>query len=186
MQSAGLSPRQLAVKVGVSGKTIERWISDGELIPHARNREDACRALGVDEDIEFPLASAVLRDRLSLCLIAVHPGRPKAESDGCHRGAEDQRGAPHPGRYENVAVTGLRLRCSRGAKPEGCQHGNDDQHGTGLQRDRILLLRGARSVRSTRCPLPSQRLRQGLSSQPRPLTGKARLATVEESSLTAP
>src|SRR5882757_4641210 len=56
MQSAGLSPRQLALQVGVSGKTVERWMADAELIPHARNREDASRALGVDAEMLWPKA----------------------------------------------------------------------------------------------------------------------------------
>ncbi|TXS40421.1 XRE family transcriptional regulator [Streptomyces sp. uw30] len=56
MESAGLSPRKLALKVGVSGKTVERWVNDPELIPHPRNREDACKALGVDEEMIWPKA----------------------------------------------------------------------------------------------------------------------------------
>ncbi|MEU6044969.1 XRE family transcriptional regulator [Streptomyces griseus] len=56
METAGLSPRRLALKVGVSGKTVERWINDSELIPHPRNREDACKALGVDEEMIWPKA----------------------------------------------------------------------------------------------------------------------------------
>ncbi len=58
MASAGLSPRQLAVRVGVSGKTVERWMADAELIPHARNREDASQALGVDAEMLWPKAVA--------------------------------------------------------------------------------------------------------------------------------
>lgn len=50
MDSAGLTPRRLALAVGVTGKTVERWLSDPGLIPHPRNREDACRALGVEEE----------------------------------------------------------------------------------------------------------------------------------------
>ncbi|MGX9889111.1 helix-turn-helix domain-containing protein [Streptomyces sp. NPDC002276] len=61
MESAGLSPRQLALRVGVSGKTVERWVSDSELIPHARNREDACNALGVDEEMIWP---KVVKERI--------------------------------------------------------------------------------------------------------------------------
>lgn len=61
MASAGLSPRQLAARVGVSGKTVERWIADAELIPHARNRGDACTALGVDEEMLWP---KVVKDRI--------------------------------------------------------------------------------------------------------------------------
>lgn len=61
MEDAGLSPRQLAVRVGVTGKTVERWLADAELTPHARNREDACRALGVDEEMLWPQA---VKDRI--------------------------------------------------------------------------------------------------------------------------
>jgi transcriptional regulator with XRE-family HTH domain len=57
MADAGLTPRQLAVRVGVTGKTVERWLANPELTPHARNREDACRALGVDEDMIWPQGS---------------------------------------------------------------------------------------------------------------------------------
>ncbi|MFE9426009.1 helix-turn-helix domain-containing protein [Kitasatospora sp. NPDC006697] len=53
---AGLSPRQLAVRCGVTGKTVERWLADADRVPHARNREDACRALGVDEEMIWPSA----------------------------------------------------------------------------------------------------------------------------------
>ncbi|WP_441246149.1 XRE family transcriptional regulator [Kitasatospora sp. McL0602] len=56
MSAAGLSPRQLAGRVGVSGKTVERWLSDDHLIPHARNREDAAQALGVDSTMLWPKA----------------------------------------------------------------------------------------------------------------------------------
>ncbi|WP_319724165.1 helix-turn-helix domain-containing protein [Streptomyces niveiscabiei] len=61
MRTAGLSPRQLAVRVGVSGKTVERWVADAALTPHARNREDACKALGVDEEMIWPKA---VKDRI--------------------------------------------------------------------------------------------------------------------------
>ncbi|MGW6356692.1 XRE family transcriptional regulator [Streptomyces sp. NPDC055092] len=61
MESAGLKPRQLALRVGVSGKTVERWVGDSELIPHPKNREDASKALGVDEEMLWPKA---VRERL--------------------------------------------------------------------------------------------------------------------------
>lgn len=51
-----MKPRQLAAKVGVSGKTVERWVNDSDLIPHPRNREDTCKALGVDEEVIWPKA----------------------------------------------------------------------------------------------------------------------------------
>lgn len=43
-------------KFGVAPKTVERWPADAELLPHARNRVDACRALKVDEDMIWPKA----------------------------------------------------------------------------------------------------------------------------------
>lgn len=61
MQSAKMSPRQLAVKIGVSGKTVERWVADAELIPHARNREDVSSVLGVDQEMLWPKS---VKDRL--------------------------------------------------------------------------------------------------------------------------
>ncbi len=54
MEEAGLSARQLAYRVGVSPKQVERWVSNEDLTPHARNREDAARALGVDEEMIWP------------------------------------------------------------------------------------------------------------------------------------
>lgn len=61
MADAGVSTRQLAVHIGVTGKTVERWLADAELTPHARNRDDACRALGVDEEMIWP---QVVKDRI--------------------------------------------------------------------------------------------------------------------------
>ncbi|WP_371682541.1 helix-turn-helix domain-containing protein [Kitasatospora sp. MMS16-BH015] len=61
MSAAGLNPRQLAGRVGVTGKTVERWLADDDLVPHARNREDACRALGVDEEMIWP---QIVKDKI--------------------------------------------------------------------------------------------------------------------------
>ncbi len=56
-----MSPRKLAYRVGVSVKQVERWLADAELTPHARNREDAAQALGVDEEMLWP---QVVKDRI--------------------------------------------------------------------------------------------------------------------------
>ncbi|WP_323180656.1 XRE family transcriptional regulator [Streptomyces atratus] len=56
MADAKLSPRKLAARIGVAPKTVERWLADAELVPHARNRVDACRALKVDEEMIWPKA----------------------------------------------------------------------------------------------------------------------------------
>ncbi|MER5898899.1 XRE family transcriptional regulator [Streptomyces mirabilis] len=61
MDAANQSPRKLAARIGVSGKTIERWLADEELVPHARNRQDAAEALGVDEEMLWP---KVVKDRI--------------------------------------------------------------------------------------------------------------------------
>lgn len=56
MESANQSPRRLAARIGVTHKTVERWLADEELVPHARNRQDAARTLGVDEEMIWPKA----------------------------------------------------------------------------------------------------------------------------------
>ncbi|WP_371603725.1 DUF5919 domain-containing protein [Streptomyces sp. NBC_01220] len=56
MSDAQLSPRRLAARIGVAPKTVERWLADAELVPHARNRIDACQALKVDEQMIWPKA----------------------------------------------------------------------------------------------------------------------------------
>jgi transcriptional regulator with XRE-family HTH domain len=61
MADASLTPRKLALAVGVSQKTVERWVTDEDLIPHPQNRDDASRALGVDEAMLWPKA---VRERL--------------------------------------------------------------------------------------------------------------------------
>ncbi|WP_329622908.1 XRE family transcriptional regulator [Streptomyces sp. NBC_01255] len=63
MDDAGVSCRELAHRVGVSPKQVERWLSDATLTPHRRNRTDAARALGVDEDMIWPKA---VQDRVKL------------------------------------------------------------------------------------------------------------------------
>lgn len=56
MADANLTPRKLAARIGVAPKTVERWLADAELLPHARNRVDACQALKVDEEMIWPRA----------------------------------------------------------------------------------------------------------------------------------
>ncbi|MGW4726036.1 XRE family transcriptional regulator [Streptomyces sp. NPDC004291] len=63
MDIAGVSVSQLAYRVGVSPKQVQRWLADETLTPHARNREDAARALGVDEDMIWP---KTVQDRVKL------------------------------------------------------------------------------------------------------------------------
>lgn len=63
MLGAGVSAGELAHRVGVSPKQVQRWLADATLTPHARNREDAARALGVGEGMIWPQA---VQDRVKL------------------------------------------------------------------------------------------------------------------------
>lgn len=54
MREAKITSRQLAYRVGVSTKQVERWLSNPDLTPHPRNRADVCQALGVDEEMLWP------------------------------------------------------------------------------------------------------------------------------------
>ncbi|MET7759723.1 XRE family transcriptional regulator [Streptomyces sp. NPDC005389] len=63
MSEAGVTPGQLAYRVGVSPKQVQRWLANEKLTPHAQNRADAARALGVDEDMIWPKA---VQDRVKL------------------------------------------------------------------------------------------------------------------------
>ncbi|MET3983283.1 XRE family transcriptional regulator [Streptomyces sp. PvR034] len=56
MADADVRPHQLADRVGVTGKTVTRWLADGALVPHARNRADVARVLGVEEHMIWPEA----------------------------------------------------------------------------------------------------------------------------------
>ncbi|MEU3982683.1 XRE family transcriptional regulator [Streptomyces sp. NPDC026672] len=81
MEAANQSPRRLAAGIGVTGKTVERWLADEDLLPHPRNREDAARALGVDEEMLWPKA---VRDRVKtggdLEIVQSYPYRSAAPS----------------------------------------------------------------------------------------------------------
>jgi transcriptional regulator with XRE-family HTH domain len=63
MDDAGVTSRDLAYRVGVTAKQVERWLADARLTPHARNRADTAQALGVDENMIWPKA---VQDRVKL------------------------------------------------------------------------------------------------------------------------
>ncbi|MDI2127808.1 XRE family transcriptional regulator [Yinghuangia seranimata] len=76
MADANLTARQLAGRVGVTPKTVERWLADEALIPHPRNRADVSDALGVDELMLWPSAvRGVLKTGPDRELIAAYPYR---------------------------------------------------------------------------------------------------------------
>ncbi|MBH1936638.1 XRE family transcriptional regulator [Streptomyces sp. AV19] len=76
MADKKLSARQLATRIGVTAKTVERWITDEELVPHARNRVDASSVLGVDEAVLWPKAvGAVMKTGPDREIISAYPYR---------------------------------------------------------------------------------------------------------------
>ncbi|MBD3930619.1 helix-turn-helix transcriptional regulator [Streptomyces chumphonensis] len=76
MSERKLSPRQLATHVGVTAKTVERWLGNAELVPHARNRADVAEVLGVDEPMLWPKAmQTVVKTGPDREVVSVYPYR---------------------------------------------------------------------------------------------------------------
>ncbi|MFB8174135.1 XRE family transcriptional regulator [Kitasatospora purpeofusca] len=76
MAEARLTPRQLAGRIGVTPKTVERWVADASLVPHQKNQTDACAALGVDEQVIWPNAvRAAIKTGPDREVLATYPYR---------------------------------------------------------------------------------------------------------------
>ncbi|WP_435649566.1 XRE family transcriptional regulator [Kitasatospora purpeofusca] len=76
MAEASLTPRQLASRIGVTPKTVERWVSDASKVPHQKNKTDACAALGVDEKLIWPNAvRAAIKTGPDREVLATYPYR---------------------------------------------------------------------------------------------------------------
>ncbi|MFF1411423.1 hypothetical protein ACFVX6_16805 [Streptomyces sp. NPDC058289] len=56
MANAKMTETQLAEACGVDAKTVGRWITDPNRIPHARHRWATCEALGEEETALWPNA----------------------------------------------------------------------------------------------------------------------------------
>ncbi|WP_338059276.1 hypothetical protein [Streptomyces oceani] len=56
MRSAQLGTGGLATRVGVTRKTVERWLTDPLKIPHPRTSADVAEVLGVSETVLWPKA----------------------------------------------------------------------------------------------------------------------------------
>lgn len=54
MADARMTEHALARRVGVDEKTIGRWVTQEDRIPHPRHRWAACEALGADEAVLWP------------------------------------------------------------------------------------------------------------------------------------
>lgn len=76
MADKNVKPRQLASHVGVSLKTVERWLGDAEYNPHARNRADTSDYLGVGEEMLWPKAvTTAIKTGPDREIVAVYPYR---------------------------------------------------------------------------------------------------------------
>ncbi|MFE6778342.1 XRE family transcriptional regulator [Streptomyces sp. NPDC057702] len=76
MDRKNLSARQLATRIGVTPKTVERWIANDALVPHARNATDTCRVLGVERSMLWPTAvRSAVKTGSDREVVAVYPYR---------------------------------------------------------------------------------------------------------------
>lgn len=76
MSDRHLTPRQLATRVGVTPKTVERWLTDAALLPHPRNRADVSDLLGVNEEMLWPkIVRAAVKTGPDREIHAVYPYR---------------------------------------------------------------------------------------------------------------
>lgn len=82
MADKGVKLGQLATQVGVSRKTVERWLADAEHTPHAATRADVSAYLGVSEEMLWPKAvKTAIKTGPDREVVAVYPYRsacPKA------------------------------------------------------------------------------------------------------------
>ena len=56
MDDKQVRPRQLATQLGVSVKSVERWLGNANHVPHASTRADVSELLGVAEEMLWPKA----------------------------------------------------------------------------------------------------------------------------------
>lgn len=76
MADKQVRPRQLAHQVGVSIKTVERWIGNADHVPHARTRAAVSAYLGVSEEMLWPKAvKAAVKTGPDREVVAVYPYR---------------------------------------------------------------------------------------------------------------
>jgi transcriptional regulator with XRE-family HTH domain len=80
--SAGLRPADLAERIRVDPKTVERWITKGR-IPHRNHRVAVSDILGVDETYLWPdvLAQPATRAASVAELLEIHPTRSAVPQD---------------------------------------------------------------------------------------------------------
>src|SRR5258707_5049325 len=61
LATAQLSRTDLAEKCAVDLRTVDRWLSDDQRVPHPRKRQAAAAALGVEASVIWPAITGALR-----------------------------------------------------------------------------------------------------------------------------
>lgn len=81
MASAKMTESRLAEACGVDSKTVGRWITEPNRVPHARHRWAACEALGEEESVLWPTAvRSALKTGPDREILQVFPYRSAAPS----------------------------------------------------------------------------------------------------------
>lgn len=76
MADRKMTPRKLALRIGVAPKTIERWVANENLVPYAANRVEVSAALGVSDSVLWPKATRnVFKTGYDREIVAVYPYR---------------------------------------------------------------------------------------------------------------
>jgi transcriptional regulator with XRE-family HTH domain len=76
LTDARMTEQSLARQIGVDEKTVGRWVTLDDRIPHPRHRWAACDALGVDESVLWPDAiRAAVKTGPDREIAAVYPYR---------------------------------------------------------------------------------------------------------------
>ncbi|GAA4859145.1 DUF5919 domain-containing protein [Kitasatospora terrestris] len=93
MGDARLSARQLATRVGVAPKTVERWLTDEALVPHPRNRADVSEVLGVSEAMLWPnVVRSAIKTGPDREIVSVYPYRSACPSSAWGQLIGDAKG----------------------------------------------------------------------------------------------
>lgn len=76
MTGAGVTRTGLALRVGVSGKTVDRWLDSEARVPHPRRRAAVAEVLGVSAEMLWPQAvRAAIKTGSDREIVASYPYR---------------------------------------------------------------------------------------------------------------
>lgn len=162
----GMTTAELATKVDVDPKTVERWISSGR-IPHARHRRATAICLGQDEGLLWPdtLPTHRVVEASRSELLGVYPHRSDAPTElwwSLFDGARDQIAyvayaalflfETHPDLVDLLgakASAGCQVRVALGEPTSEAvrQRGEDEHFGEGIESRVNLALKHIEPVR---------------------------------------